>query len=57
MPQLTRIITLRHGLRKFQQDAGLIPPLTVLTVCLSVISSALPSASQHDMQVLRATVE
>lgn len=33
MPPLTHIITLRHGLRKFQQDAGLIPRLTVLTVC------------------------
>lgn len=44
MPQLTYIITLRHGLKKFQRDAGLIPPLTVLTVCPS---SSLLSSQPH----------
>lgn len=52
---LSHIITLRHGLRKFQQVTGLVSYLTVLTVL--PIFSACSSVSQHVMQVLQATVE
>ena len=46
MPPLTDIITLRHGFKKnkFQQDAGLTPPVTVLTARLL---SSLLSPQSH----------